>query len=288
MNQQHPADFLMAAIEKVGSPVCVGLDPVVEKLPAKLRDLSPLAAIEEFSHGVIRAVAGIVPCVKLQSACYERFGAPGVQVLTDAMALARELGLVAILDAKRGDIGISAAHYEAALFGPMHADWTTISAYLGMDAVVPFLARGGAFALVRTSNPGSDELQSIATASGDTVAQVVAKLVAQTGSKFVGHCGFSALGAVVGATKPQDAAALRRLMPQQIFLVPGYGAQGGTMDDVRACFHADGRGAIITASRSIIFAPADRDDWISPVRRAAEQFAREIREGIAGTPAQRA
>lgn len=278
----HPADRMLAAVDAVGSPVCVGLDPVIEKMPRILRDSPVTLALEKFTSGILRAVAGLVPCVKLQSACYERHGPDGVRVLADSMALARELGLVAILDGKRGDIGISAEHYEAALFGPMHADWATVNPYLGMDTVRPFLARGGAFALVRTSNPGSDELQSIRTSDGSTVAQAVARLIAWTGAGHVGKSGFSSLGAVVGATKAQDAVALRELMPQQLFLVPGYGAQGGTLEDALACFRSDGLGAIITASRSVIYAfGGDDADWISPVARAAEQFAREIRAGVA-------
>ena len=281
MKTAHPADHLLDAIDLIGSPVCVGLDPVVDKLPLSLRSLAPIAAISAFSVGVVKALKGIVPCVKLQSACYERFGPDGLRVLEETMSAARETGLVTILDAKRGDIGISAEHYSCAMYGQYGADWSTINAYLGMDGITPFLARGGAFALVRTSNPGSDALQSIQTVHGSSIAETVAKMVAETGQSSVGIRGFSSLGAVVGATKAREAASLRALMPQQIFLVPGFGAQGGTVEDVRPCFHEDGRGAIVTASRSVIFATGDNPaDWISPIQRAAESFAEEIRIGI--------
>lgn len=207
-----------------------------------------------------------------------------MRVLAETMAAARETGLVTILDSKRGDIGISAEHYSSAMYGEYVADWATVNAYLGMDGITPFLARGGAFALVRTSNPGSDALQSIQTVHGISIAETVAKMVAETGQTHIGVRGFSSLGAVVGATKAREAASLRSLMPQQIFLVPGFGAQGGTVEDVRPCFHTDGRGAIVTASRSVLYATSDNPaDWISPIQRAAESFSGEIRTGILGS-----
>ncbi|MFM9170683.1 MAG: orotidine-5'-phosphate decarboxylase [Phycisphaerales bacterium] len=148
--------------------------------------------------------------------------------------------------------------------------------------MTPFLAPGhGAFALVRTSNPSGDVLQSLRLADGRTVSEAVADLVAAAGATNVGAGGFSALGAVVGATKRADAAALRARMPAQLFLVPGYGAQGGGVDDVLPCFHADGRGAIVTASRSVIYAfDAGERDWTGAVRRAAERFRDEISAGL--------
>ena len=279
----HPADRLFASIDAAGAPVCVGLDPVVEKLPAALRpaagDAAAAAAIEAFSTGVIDAVAGVVPAVKVQAACFERHGPDGVAALARVLAHAgRTAGLEVILDFKRGDIGISAEHYAASARGAFGAGWTTVSAYLGTDSLLPFLAPGhGAFALVRTSNPSGDALQGLRLADGRTVAESVADLVATTGSAHLGACGFSALGAVVGATKRSDAAALRERMPQQVFLVPGFGAQGGGVDDVLPCFRADGRGALVTASRSVIYAFGPGEpDWRSAVRRAAEELRSQI------------
>ena len=158
------------------------------------------------------------------------------------------------------------------------AYWTTVSAYLGADSLSPFVGAGhGAFALVRTSNPSGDAVQSLRLADGRTVAEAVADLVAGVGAASVGASGFSALGAVVGATKRADAAALRARMPQQIFLVPGFGAQGGGVDDVLPCFRADGRGALVTASRSVIYAFAPGDaSWQDAVRRAAEELRAQI------------
>ena len=283
----HPADRLLASIDAAGAPVCVGLDPVVEKLPAALRpaagDAAAAAAIEAFSTGVIDAVAGVVPAVKVQAACFERHGPEGVAALARVLAHAgRTAGLEVILDFKRGDIGISAEHYAASAIGPLPAGWTTVSAYLGTDGILPFVSEErGAFALVRTSNPSGDALQSLRLADGRTVAEAVGDLVAAAGAATVGSGGFSNLGAVVGATKRADAAALRARMPGQLFLVPGFGAQGGGVDDVLPCFRSDGRGALITASRSVIYAFGPGDgDWRACVRRAAEDLRSQVAAGL--------
>jgi len=290
----HAADRLLAAIEAKRSPVCVGLDPVLEKLPQSVRNAGgdkAWRAIDDFCREIISEVAAHVPCIKFQSACFERHGPTGVVCLGYCIAFAKMCGLEVILDAKRGDIGVSAEHYAAAAFEQQYepgghpykgnSDWLTINSYLGEDGITPFLAKPGhgAFALVRTSNPGGDAIQNLELKGGDgrTVSHAIAELVAQIGTKHVGERGFSSLGAVVGATKKQDAATLRRLMPQQIFLVPGYGAQGGGVDDVLPCFNADRTGAIITASRSVIYAfKPDDPKWMDSVADAAAKFADEI------------
>lgn len=279
---EHAADRLLDAITRVGAPVCVGLDPVLDRLPQALRprgSAGAAAAIGSFCLGVLDAVAPHVPCVKLQSACFERYGPAGVETLGRLVGEAKQRGLQVILDAKRGDIGISAEHYAAALFdaGPQ-PDWVTVNSYIGDDGIRPFLRPGaGAFALVRTSNPGGDAVQAARLAEGGTVAERVASLVAGLGAEFVGRSGYSALGAVVGATKASEAAVLRALMPQQILLVPGFGAQGAGTEDVRPCFAEDGRGAVVTASRSVIYAfePGDTA-WATAVAGAAEALAEQV------------
>ncbi|MCB9838051.1 MAG: orotidine-5'-phosphate decarboxylase [Phycisphaeraceae bacterium] len=279
----HFADRLCSAIERTGTPACVGLDPVVERLPRSIIDESnnEADAIERFSAGVIDAVAGLVPAVKLQSACYERWGSTGFATLERVSRQALSKGLLVILDAKRGDIGVSAGHYASAAFGAIGADAVTVSAYMGPDTVDPFLAPGyadrGVFALVRTSNPGSDSVQSRRLEDGRTVAQMIADHVATLGERSIGERGYSSVGAVVAATKPDDAAALRKRMPHQVFLVPGYGAQGGTAETVRALFNGDGMGALVTASRSVIYGFGEGDaDWTQGVRRAAAGFVAEL------------
>jgi orotidine-5'-phosphate decarboxylase len=280
------ADRLIEGIERLDAPACVGLDPVVENLPDELRsatsDDSCAAAIEKFSIGVLDSIVGIVPAVKVQSACYERFGAPGYAAMERVCAHAKRLGLLVILDAKRGDIGVSARHYAHAAFATLGADALTVSPYLGMDTIEPMTpthhAGKGLFVLVRTSNPGSDAVQNLRLESGKTLAQAMGAMVAALGEASVGAHGYSSVGAVVAATKPDDARAMREAMPQQNFLVPGFGAQGGTVETVRELFDDQRRGALITASRSVIYAFDKSDkDWPRAIANAARRFTEELR-----------
>ncbi len=292
-------DRLLGCCEDKGAPVCVGIDPVFERLPGSLRDAEDsgpqvrLEAIGRFCRGVLAVVAPHVPAVKIQAACFERYRAPGVALYERLVDEARGLGLIVIADAKRGDIGISAEHYAAGCLEPSgeadpHStegpDALTVNAYFGADSLQPFVESAwrfakGLFALVRTSNPDGDALQGLALADGRTVGQAVAQIVAKSGSerRFVGRRGYSLLGAVVGATKA-DAAALRALMPQQLFLVPGFGAQGAGVKEVRACFKEDGTGALITASRSVLYAyeKHETDDWQGAVEAATLRMKQEV------------
>jgi len=283
----------------------VGIDPVYERLPVSVFEGGKPAAednarrrveaIDRFVSGILEAVAPHTPCVKFQSACFERYLWPGVEAYHRLVQKARSLGLVVIGDAKRGDIGISATHYAAGcledapyvdLNRPLGPDAITVNAYLGNDGITPFVEPAassgkGVFALVRTSNASSDCLQSLQLADGRTVAQAVAGIIADLGRQpqLIGQRGYSLLGAVVGATKQADIAALRQLMPQQLFLVPGYGAQGGSDQAVKACFKPDGMGAIVTASRSVIYAYENNPDidWQKAVEQAAIHFKQQIR-----------
>ncbi len=266
----------------------MGIDPVLAKLPAACTEGSaPVDAIESFCDRVLEAIEPHAPIVKFQSACFERYFEAGVAALRRLMNKAAQLGLLVILDAKRGDIGTSAAHYAAGCLaqtpeGP-GPDALTVNAYFGSDGLDPFLSvcreQGkGLFALVRTSNPGGDAIQSQKLADGRIVAEAMGAVVADLGSAegLVGTGRFSCLGAVVGATKAEDAATLRRLMPQQMFLVPGFGAQGGTAEDVKPCFREDGTGALITASRSVTYAFGDEADWAAAVEAAAADLKQQI------------
>ncbi len=275
------ADRLFDAIEGVGTAACVGLDPDAARLPGELGGQSPAEAIEAFSLGVLEAIVPdsgpIVAAVKAQSACYERYGSAGVVALERTIDRANELGLVVILDAKRGDIGVSARHYAAAAVG-MGAHAITVNAYLGPETVEPYLDAGlGVFVLVRTSNPGSDVVQSRALRDDRTVAEMMADHVAALGERYIGENGYSSVGAVVGATKPGDAEALRTRMPRQFFLVPGFGAQGGTVETVRGLVDGRGGGVLVSASRSVIYAgEPDGADWQESIRSAASAFADEV------------
>lgn len=285
---QHFADRLLDACKTKGAPVCVGLDPVLERLPDRYDKNDPLGAIELYCLCVIDAVCDLVPAVKPQSACFERYGAKGVAVYHEVVAHAKAAGLIVVGDAKRGDIGTSSAHYAAGLLAEPHGcDVLTVNGYLGGDGVGPFqevaASQGkGLFVLVRTSNPGGDAIQSLELKDGRSVAEAVGDVVAELGSGCVGDCGYSNVGMVVGATKPEDAAKLRERYPQQLFLVPGFGAQGGGAEDVRACFKPDGTGALITASRSVIYAFEQGDNnWQRTVAIAAERLRDDV-VGILG------
>lgn len=277
--------LLMEAIGRTGSAACVGLDPVASRLPEAIRErhrTDPVDAITAFGVEIVRAVAGVVPVVKLQSACYERFGSAGVRALERTASAAREAGLLVLLDAKRGDIGISAQHYAAAAVA-LGADAITASPYLGTETLEPYADAGlGVYALVRTSNPGSDELQSLAMASGETVAERVARTLAGFGASHTpARGGLSAVGAVVGATKASELAGFRALMPDQPVLVPGVGAQGGSVADCRGLRRSSATGladagVLITASRSVIYAEAGPGErWLDAVRRAAVELSAE-------------
>ncbi|MCC5829212.1 MAG: orotidine-5'-phosphate decarboxylase [Phycisphaeraceae bacterium] len=309
----HFADHLIEAIDRKGTPICVGLDPVLEKLPLSLSGGVTPGKAEEAAHAigsfcdkVLQIVARHVACVKFQMACFERFLWPGVRTYHRLVTEARSLGLVVIGDGKRGDIGASSRHYAAGCLadpryidlGPLAgADALTVNGYLGGDGLAPFInsaaAQGkGLFVLVRTSNPGGDAFQTLKLADGRRVCEAMADLVRQWGQTapgdgsngggdepaLVGRHGYSLLGAVVGATKSAEIADLRRRMPEQIFLVPGFGAQGGSADDVRRCFNDDGRGAIITASRSIIFAydKTQSRDWQGAIEEAVVNMKRQV------------
>jgi orotidine-5'-phosphate decarboxylase len=275
----HFADRLVAAVERAGTPLCVGLDPRLDLLPdgmlkrhLEARPGEKLAAaaeaLYEFSSRVLEAVAGEVGAVKLQNAFYELAGPPGLDAFVRTIRRARELGLVAISDSKRGDIGSSSAAYATAHLGALAlpggeievigADALTVNPYFGSDGVEPFIEeavrRGrGVFVLVKTSNPSGVEFQDL-RAGSLTVYEQVADRVWDWARRHMGQSGYSAVGAVVGATYPEQLPNLRAEMPGAIFLVPGFGAQGGRAEDVALAFDDSGRGAIINSSRDIIFA----------------------------------
>lgn len=277
-------DRLTAAVERCGAPVCVGLDPVLERLPEGVGG-EGMGAMEAFCIGVLDAVAGVAPVVKVQSACFERHGWEGTHLFESVVKSARERGLLVIADAKRGDIAISAEHYaEAMLSGASAADALTVNGYLGGDALEPFVdvaGREGAglFVLVRTSNPGSDGFQGLRLEDGRTVAEAMAGLVRSCGAGLIGERGLSSVGAVVGATKPEEAERLREAMPDQVFLLPGYGAQGGDASGLKRFARAEGDGVLVTASRSVIYA-GEGDQWRLGVREAAEKLRDEVADAL--------
>ena len=269
--------------------------------PAEIPAAQLAVAYFEFNRAIIDAVADIVPAVKPQIAMYEALGPAGLDVYSMTCEYAGERGLYVLADVKRGDIGSTAAAYAHMLSGvkkaaaegtpsvtdgdfydPWHVDAVTVNPYLGTDGITPFVdAATGAdkdlFVLVRTSNPSSSELQMLDLSDGTKVYEHVADLVEGWGAGTVGGHGYSRVGAVVGATHPEEGRALRARMPHTFFLVPGYGAQGGTAADVRGMFDADGSGAIVNSSRGIIGA------WRKDPRYRESMGADEALELVADT-----
>jgi orotidine-5'-phosphate decarboxylase len=291
----HFADRLAAAIRAKGNPVCVGLDPRWDSLPASLRArhgaatlASAAAAYEEFCGRVLDIVAPLVPVVKPQSAFFEACGPDGLGVLQRLLRKARDLGLVTILDSKRNDIASTATAYADAAFAGTRltnhnypvweADALTVNPYLGRDAVEPFLesarrVSAGVFVLVRTSNPGAGQFQDLLVTDGKGPARPLYQHVGEAAAAWtrenLGQCGLGDVGAVVGATYPAELATLRRVMPEVIFLVPGFGAQGGTAQDAAPAFRPDGLGAIVNNSRGILFPYQPNDPrWETRIEEA--------------------
>lgn len=283
---------LDAAVSRCDAPAIVGLDPHLHRLPTPLRqryegktgDAYRTAAAEsvlEWGVAVLDGIAGIVPATKPQIAFFEQLGSAGLAVLEVLCQEARRRGLLVLLDAKRGDIGSTAEGYARALLdddGPIGADAVTLSPYLGRDSIEPFMSRcphKGLFVLVRTSNAGGGDLQDIDAAR-------VAGWIRTWNEPYED---LGPVGAVVGATVPDEAVALRAAMPKAHILVPGYGAQGGTARDTLPCFRDDGRGAIINSSRGVIFPAAGLEEAYDSdpgevVRIQAEAFARDLRENL--------
>jgi orotidine-5'-phosphate decarboxylase len=246
-------DSLIEKIRETGCPVCVGLDPVKEYLPPGVPDFL------SFNKGLIDALTGLVPCVKPQIAMYERYGIQGIIAYAETITYAKSKGFIVIGDIKRGDIASTAAAYaEGHLGDSFGADFVTVNPFLGRDSIEPFIKvcekyGKGIFVLVKTSNPGSADIQDL-DVGGEKLYERVGSMAADWGAGLLGNYGYSSVGAVVGATWPEQAAALRKLMPHTFFLIPGYGAQGGRAEDIACCFDKDGLGGVVNSSRGIIAA----------------------------------
>ena len=266
------ADRLLEAQRKKRSIAILGIDPQLDT--AKEPGVPAGLTVERFCCDIIEACATSVIAIKPQLAFFEARGAEGMRAFVAVAKFARKLGLLTIADAKRGDIGPTSAAYASAFLGDgdFGCDAVTVNPYLGSDAIMPFVHAvphgRGIFALVKTSNPTSGEFQDLATAEGP-LWECVARRIQGIGSDFLGGCGLSAIGAVVGATYPEHARRARELMPGAFILVPGYGAQGATARDAVAAARADGTGVIVNASRSVMYAYRTHAG-VSPAAAAAE------------------
>ncbi len=280
------SDRLAQAVRTKGNPTVMGLDPKLEYIPVHIREQAakvsrnPFQAAAEsiaaFNFALMDAVADIIPVVKPQLAYYELYGTEGLRAFDLTCRYAREKGLLVIADGKRNDIGTTAEAYSGAFLGRtvldgagevpvFDADALTVNGYLGEDGVKPFLRDcdkygKGIFVLVKTSNPSSGQLQDLTLTDGRTVYEMMGDLVNDWGKGRNGACGYGPVGAVVGATYPRQIEEMRHRMPHAWILVPGYGAQGGTAEDVARAFGPDGLGAIVNASRSLMCA-WQKDAW---------------------------
>ena len=296
------ADRLADAVRHARTPVLVGLDPRVESLPDPLRpmelkNLSECAeAYRRFCCGVIDAVASLVPAVKPQAAFFEELGPHGMTALADVIQYARSKNLIVILDGKRNDIGSTATAYATGYLGAdsaWQADALTVSPYLGDDSLTPFIevaqARGaGVFVLAKTSNPGGRTFQDLSL-DGKPLYRRVAEYIEREAAATAAASGYGAVGAVVGATYPEQLVELRGVMPHAWLLIPGFGSQGGTARDVAGAFDARGLGAIINNSRGIIFAHSREPfagrfgarRWQEAVEAATLEMIEELRSETA-------
>ena len=342
-------DRLQEKIDKMRNPTVVGLDPALGHIPPQILEKhvaamgetldAAAASVFEYNTGLIDTLCDIVPAVKPQSAYYEALGPEGVRVLKATCDYAKSRGLYVILDGKRNDIGSTAEAYSAAYLGtvkvgnadlrPFDADALTINAYLGTDGVIPFIENAvkydkAVFALVKTSNPSSGELQDrficggfenlcvsnddnthngddrdFRNESGDwkltgndacfriegRLYEIVGDLIEKISHETIGKYGFTRVGAVAGATYPEEIEFLRKRLKHTFFLVPGYGAQGGSASDVACAFDADGHGAIVNSSRAIIAAwKKSGGDYAAAARAEALRMRDELQECIGYSP----
>ncbi len=299
-------NVLVDRIKKKQTPILVGLDPMLNYIPEFLQKeairehgetLEAAAeAVWNYNKEIVDAICDIVPAVKPQSAMYEQFGIPGLEVFQRTVKYCKEKGLVVIGDVKRGDIGSTSAAYAAGHLGNVQVgskklsvfdeDFITVNPYLGSDGIQPFIdvcreEKKGIFILVKTSNPSSGEFQD-QKIDGKPLYELVGEHVAEWGEQCMGD-DYSYVGAVVGATYPEMGRVLRKVMPKSYILVPGYGAQGGTAKELAPYFNEDGLGAIVSSSRGIIAAykqPAYEKYGERGFAEAARQAALAMKEDI--------
>lgn len=284
------ADRLIQAVRRKDTPLCVGLDPFPDRIPALFG--KDIAGLERFGEAIVAIAAQHAGVLKPQLGLFEPFGPEGVRIARDVVAQAHGAGMVVILDAKRGDIGTTADGYARASLGPapgFDADCVTVNPYLGKDSIEPFLALAeradkGVAVLVRTSNPGARDLQDLTT-NNAPLWESVATMIAAESARLRGASGWSGLMAVAGATYPEEARRLRALLPDALFLVPGYGAQGASAADAIAGFvkKAKGReGGVVSSSRAVSYPAAAQaaktiDEWRTAIGEAMAVAAAELR-----------
>lgn len=278
---KNAIDKLINKIKETNNPTVIGIDPKYDMIPECIRnkygktleDVSK--AILEFNIELINNTYDIIPAVKLNIAFYEMYGIEGIKIFDETCKYAKKKGMIVIADIKRGDIGSTAQSYSNAFLGKtkigeteesiFDVDFVTVNPYMGSDCVQPFIDdckkyNKGIFILVKTSNPSSGELQDKKIEGGEKIYIEVSKLVEQWGKDLIGENGYSSVAAVVGATYPNQLKEIREIAPHTYFLIPGYGAQGGKIEDIALGFDNNGLGGIVNASRSLMYAYKS-DKW---------------------------
>jgi orotidine-5'-phosphate decarboxylase len=286
------SERLNTRIDKTNSRVCLGIDPRPKEHPFTHPDTNDndpakiAKAVVTYFRNIIQETQDVVACYKPQSAFFEAMGIPGLIALAQIIADVKSLDIPVILDAKRGDIGATAEAYAEAYLGSgvFSSDALTINPYLGMDSLEPFITAAqknnrGLFVLVKTSNPGSADFQDLETKEGIYLFDEVAYRLQERSKSLVGKDGFSPIGVVVGATHPEQLESLRDVLPNSIFLVPGYGNQGASADDVVGAFDEDALGAIVNSSRGLTYTTQDAD-YTGAARQAATHMRDAINEAL--------
>jgi orotidine-5'-phosphate decarboxylase len=286
------ADRLIQQILAKNSRCIVGLDPRVDQMPAFVRGSGTYAAITAFHELVMDAVADLVPAVKPQLAFFEQYGVAGMQAFENTVLAAKQRGLLVIADGKRNDISSTAEAYANAYLGEgaFDCDALTVTPYLGRDSLAPFVEAckkhgKGLFVVLKTSNPGSKDFQDQRVeTTGRPLYESIASMLHELGEDLVGESGYSSIGAVIGATFPEEGRRLRELMPRAQILVPGYGAQGGSAKAAAECFNDDGLGAIVSSSRATTYAFGDpnisRDAFTRSVREKTQRMIQDVNAAV--------
>jgi orotidine-5'-phosphate decarboxylase len=303
------ADSLVRKIDEVNNPTVIGLDPKLDYVPEHIKHYAEQLFPEEatkatakaiwlFNKEIIDHTYDIVPAIKLQFAYYEMYGVDAIKTMLLTARYAQRKGMLVIGDCKRNDIGSTATAYAEGIIGKTDIllgetmemsgfDAATVNCYLGIDGVKPFIDVAerdgkGIFCLVRTSNPSAGDFQDLELGDGRKLYEAVADKVAEWGEPLIGEEGFSSVGAVIGATWPEQAVDLRKRMPNAFMLIPGYGAQGAGADEAVASFTAYGKGGIVNASRSIMNAWQKRSDFFKPedFGKAARFEAEDMKEKL--------
>jgi orotidine-5'-phosphate decarboxylase len=285
-------DRLTAGIRAKDSRCIVGLDPRIDQMPEFVGRDNARKAITEFHELVLDAVADLVPAVKPQLAFFEQYGVAGMQAFENTVRAAKQRGLLVIADGKRNDISSTAEAYASAYLGPdiFDCDALTVTPYMGRDSLAPFVGAckrhgKGLFVILKTSNPGSTDFEDQPLQStGRPLYEKIADALNELGEGLVGESGYSSIGAVIGATFPEEGRRLRTLMPKALILVPGYGAQGGSAKAAAECFNEDGLGAIVNSSRGITYAFGDanisREAFVLSVRENAQRMIQDINRAV--------